>query len=237
MARWLENTSCPHCGSKDNLAVYDDGSKWCWGCRYYEPAQGLQRVKSILFNKIDTNKSTVMLPPDSTYKIEDMHISWLRNYGITNKEIIKFGLMSCKEGLVFPVLNKDILIYYQIRRFNQVPKVRGVGKKPLVIYNPNNITSEYVVVVEDPTSAMKISRVCPVVPLFGTYLSMEAMQSLSKRFSKLVVWLDADKSKEGLRQATRGSWLFKGGFRIVRTELDPKCYNELQIDKEIKGNV
>lgn len=29
---------CPECGSRDNLARYSDGHAYCFGCRYYEPA-------------------------------------------------------------------------------------------------------------------------------------------------------------------------------------------------------
>lgn len=31
---------CPECGSKDNLGRYSDGHGFCFGCEYYEPAEG-----------------------------------------------------------------------------------------------------------------------------------------------------------------------------------------------------
>lgn len=31
---------CPKCGSRDNLARYDDGHAYCFGCEYYEPGEG-----------------------------------------------------------------------------------------------------------------------------------------------------------------------------------------------------
>ncbi|MGZ7642445.1 toprim domain-containing protein [Vibrio parahaemolyticus] len=38
-ANFLHKESCPKCGSKDNLARYDDGHAHCFsvGCKYYEP--------------------------------------------------------------------------------------------------------------------------------------------------------------------------------------------------------
>ena len=33
---------CPSCGSKDNLARYDDGHAYCFGCSYYERGDGQQ---------------------------------------------------------------------------------------------------------------------------------------------------------------------------------------------------
>ena len=32
---FLRHQSCDNCGSKDNVAVYDDGHTWCFGCNTY----------------------------------------------------------------------------------------------------------------------------------------------------------------------------------------------------------
>ncbi len=34
---FVMHTSCDKCGSKDNNAVYSDGSMWCFGCETYTP--------------------------------------------------------------------------------------------------------------------------------------------------------------------------------------------------------
>jgi twinkle protein len=36
-SRCIGKEPCPQCGSRDNLARYDDGHGWCFGCGYYEP--------------------------------------------------------------------------------------------------------------------------------------------------------------------------------------------------------
>ena len=38
MAEFVGHESCPECGSADNLARYDDGSAYCFGCQYTERA-------------------------------------------------------------------------------------------------------------------------------------------------------------------------------------------------------
>ncbi|MGW8177207.1 MAG: DnaB-like helicase C-terminal domain-containing protein [bacterium] len=38
-ANFLHHEPCPNCGSRDNLARYDDGHGWCFGCQYYEPGE------------------------------------------------------------------------------------------------------------------------------------------------------------------------------------------------------
>lgn len=35
-SQFTNHESCPSCGSKDNLARYDDGHGFCFGCNYYE---------------------------------------------------------------------------------------------------------------------------------------------------------------------------------------------------------
>lgn len=36
MANFVKHEPCPECGSKDNLARYDDDSAYCFGCEYFE---------------------------------------------------------------------------------------------------------------------------------------------------------------------------------------------------------
>tara|TARA_Y100000593_G_scaffold35851_1_gene69984 strand:+ start:1787 stop:3403 length:1617 start_codon:yes stop_codon:yes gene_type:complete len=37
---FLQHEPCPSCGSKDNLARYDDGHGFCFGCEYHEKGDG-----------------------------------------------------------------------------------------------------------------------------------------------------------------------------------------------------
>ena len=34
---FVMHTGCDECGSKDNNALYSDGSTWCFGCQKYKP--------------------------------------------------------------------------------------------------------------------------------------------------------------------------------------------------------
>ena len=43
MSEFLRHEPCPKCGSKDNLARYSDGHAYCFGCEYYEHADGQER--------------------------------------------------------------------------------------------------------------------------------------------------------------------------------------------------
>jgi twinkle protein len=39
-SEFLRHESCPACGSRNNLARYDDGHGFCFGCSYWEPGDG-----------------------------------------------------------------------------------------------------------------------------------------------------------------------------------------------------
>lgn len=45
MAGYSHHEPCPACGSKDNLARYDDGHGYCFGCRHYDPGDGEMTVE------------------------------------------------------------------------------------------------------------------------------------------------------------------------------------------------
>ena len=38
-SNFLNHEPCPQCGSRDNLARFDDGHGYCFGCQYYEPPE------------------------------------------------------------------------------------------------------------------------------------------------------------------------------------------------------
>jgi len=41
MSDFVRHSSCPSCGSKDNLAVYSDGHGHCFGCGHWIPPTDL----------------------------------------------------------------------------------------------------------------------------------------------------------------------------------------------------
>ena len=47
--KFLRHEPCPKCGSKDNLARYEDHG-FCFGCGYYEGTGGVEAERPILDN-------------------------------------------------------------------------------------------------------------------------------------------------------------------------------------------
>ncbi len=236
MARYVGHTNCPRCGSRDNLANYDDGSSWCFGCRLYVPAEGIAvnvaRRKYGPVAGLDSSLAQIAeLPRDVSPKLNGDALEWLQSYDLREDEIRRHAIVWSdeKELLIFPVLKNGVCVFWMGRYFparkpktynegNTTPKLCGASK-----------STEKVAVVEDIVSAIKVSRHVPCVCLFGTNLQVDLVNKLKDMYGSLYVWLDSDKTDLGMSYSRRFSLRFKDGATCVRTDDDPK---ELS-DKEI----
>ena len=53
-SEFIQHEPCPKCGSRDNLARYDDGHAFCFGCNYREKAEGGEQ--KVVLQKGDKNR-------------------------------------------------------------------------------------------------------------------------------------------------------------------------------------
>lgn len=227
---------CPKCGSRDNCATYPDGHEWCFGCGYYKHGNlSLEsRVKSNT-PEIPLQASVRPFPSDVTTGISIIGLQWLRKYRITNDDIASHGIMWSDEQqqLIFPCFNSDHrAIGWQARNFNSVkPKYVTYGQMK---FSPiATIIADTCVLVEDVISAIRVSKVLPCVPICGSHVSGELLNSLRAHFKHLMVWLDRDKAGEAYKASNRATLM---GFnsRVVVTKLDPKEYSENDIKEILK---
>lgn len=163
---------------------------------------------------------------DLTDNIPMVAKQWLLKYGITNQEI--------QDNKIAWDANSQILIlhytqnYWQGRCFgNQHQKYLSKGLKPLTIYG----NGDTIVCVEDILSAIKIARLSPnycSTPLLGSSMPLETTQSLSKRFSNILIWLDRDKAKNAIMIARN---LKQRGINsdVVISPKDPKEYSKEEL--------
>ena len=42
-SKFIGHEPCPECGSKNNLARYDDGHGYCFGCEYWEAGDDMEQ--------------------------------------------------------------------------------------------------------------------------------------------------------------------------------------------------
>lgn len=244
MSRYLEQTSCPRCPSSDAFTVYADGSGYCFSCGHFKAPLGRSNesmrkvLDKVLSSKPDAHnvqaKGIVVLPSDCNSYIPPEPMAWIKQYGITNDEIRKNHICYSPERqmLIFPFFDGEgNCIFWQGRYFpKRQPKVysEGFSRTALVIL-PSQVQNETLCAVEDPVSAIKVSREVSTLCLFGSHLHMSTALYTARSYTRLILWLDSDKAKEASKMQQRYSYLFKDGIHVVRTEHDPKVYTTEQI--------
>lgn len=225
LSKFIQHIPCPKCGSRDNCGEYDD-HYWCFGCRYYKPKDDLNtlRMRKIPAQSKEITEDEYYL--DVTKDIPKEPLSWLLSYGITLQEIADYNISWCPSQNLLVLLYLDS--YWQARCFgNQKTKYLSKGNKPLTFYG----YSDKLICTEDIISAIKVSRLSPdycAVPLLGCSISNDFIQSLSGKFSEVIIWLDRDKAKESIKISRD---LRQRGFnsRSIITSLDPKEYTVEQL--------
>lgn len=239
---FLRHEPCPKCGSRDNLGVWSDGHKYCFGCRYYELARETpENLRRRVGMTEDNNNNDEFLDTSGfRNKIPDDALKWLKKYGISDNEIKHYCLCWNEEtnSLVFPIFNdNNKLVYYQERYFGpkvNYPKYITRGSKTQQLgYITNRNFNGTIVLVEDFVSAIKVGRYCTVAPLLGSVISAEAVKWIVENFWRVRVWLDMDKAVESLKQASK---VPVKDIRIILTQFDPKDYTTQEIVKVLEGH-
>ena len=235
MARFVRHTSCHECGSKDNRAVYDDGSEWCFGCHSFSSPK-----ISPLVNISFPDKPHHPLPDDVSTHIGQAGVEWLTKYEVPIETLIARGVRwsNSRQQLFFTFPGT---LFWQARNFVKgKPKYFTNGSHedflPVYYYQSSPYdSSSTVVLTEDCLSAIKIASLSPIegfgwdaMPLLGTNLPSSKLLALKRHYSKIIVWLDHDKGKEAMAIATRSTFVGVNS-RVVVTELDPKELDEKTI--------
>ena len=231
MSKFLRHINCPRCGSKDNLAEYDDHF-WCFGCKYHKLKNDIGSIRNRIAEQDHTMRRTLPKDIEVSQDIPKPAMQWLLSYGITPNEINDFGIgWNDDAQLLVLVKTPD---YWQARTFgNHKVKYMSNGIKPLTFYG----YADKIVCVEDILSAIKISRLSPefcALPLLGSSMSEEVIQRLSGQFKSVVIWLDRDKANEAIKIARN---LKQRGFNssVVISPLDPKEYSKGELSEWLKS--
>ena len=229
MSKFIGHIPCPSCGSKDNLAEYDD-HLFCFGCRYWKSKNTIEGVRRRLTTFEEECPNNLNL--DLVLDIPKEPMQWLLQYEITSKDCETYHITWCpsRKALVLVYLPH----YYQARNFSKYgAKYISKGKKPLLFYG----TGDILVCVEDVISAIKVSKSnsnVTTTPLLGSIISLKLTETILERFKKVRIWLDRDKATEAVKQARN---LKQKGIDIdvIITPNDPKDYSTGEINEWLKN--
>jgi hypothetical protein len=242
----IKKEQCPSCKklgkdtSHDNLAIYSDGHKWCYSCRYTEFPSQIQYFK----NKNEPEEIDInlpYLPADSDVNYPQRALDWVYQYELTKEDLYKHNVLwsESRQRLIFPIFGDEGLIAYQGRSFfldeesqKKYPKWYGKGnlKDTFNIFGAGN----KLVLTEDIISAIKVSK-CGVMamPLYGCQIGRERFKRLYNLINtddEVLIWLDPDKRKEATKEAQLGR-LCGINTRVIFSDKDPKEHSYEEISQ------
>lgn len=206
MAHYLHHEPCPRCGSRDNRAVYSDGSTWCFGCRTYTQPTMAQ------FREVGVRKQKEW--PTFSPTLPEIALEYLRKYGLPTKNWYwseETGRLCWQQS--------DFLIGRLLDTTITGPKWYIWGKKPILHFGSGST----VYLVEDLISAMVLEkRGKASIPLFGISVPRSLEQEMRDSDNRYILWLDKDKFSLSIVTATKLSQFTKHPVGVESTELDPK---------------
>lgn len=251
-SRFIKHGPCSHCGSKDNVAWYSNGTGYCFGCGYLHVmeqesrarlrAGGVSGVQPTEGDSTDNRK--LRSPPDDISTLfPPAVVKWFSLLQLTPADLAARNVVwsQQKEQVIFQFFGEDKhdLILWQARNFREgtAKKDRfftaGVPNEVVAAYYPREGSRKTAVVVEDCPSAIKISKAGYVgIPAFGAGFSDRKLKRLVSLFDHLVFWLDYDKFKEAQVMVRKAGML--GVHSCMNTTLeDPKYFNVEMIQEMV----
>jgi len=229
MTNFIKHMPCTNCGSKDNLAEYED-HYYCFGCSYWKGKNDLNSIRSRLSAPGHGSLQSNELNITTTTNIPSKAMQWLLQYELTTHDCETYGITWCADKELLVLVNTPT--YYQGRNFGDGPKYLSKGDKPLLFYG----NSDTLICVEDVLSAIRVYKAdnnYTTTPLLGSSMPLKLTETILERFKKVRIWLDRDKAIEAIKMVRN---LKQKGIDadVIISANDPKEYDANVIRTIIK---
>lgn len=243
-ATFLHHTSCEHCHSSDALAHYSDGGLHCFSCGYSKKGgsqwDDFSPTTHVDMEDVDTE---ITVPHDLGFQYSPEALKWCGQYDIAAAELMQHRVKwsQSKQQLMF--------VYFRFDENNKVGVTQGRNFKDgatkyenhgfvnnvLPIYWGRSTHTNTIVVVEDALSAIKVARTWDSMALLGSSITTEKLLFLKRKgFRKIIFWLDHDKYEAAMDMKDKCTYLGMMG-EVICTDLDPKMYNNREIEERVKA--
>jgi len=224
---------CPYCDAGDHapsmgITRVDDGIVFnCFrascGAKGFIPSIGNTPTK--------TNKKSNIKPiPQELNNLTQLpyHIinKLYEKYELNKNDLVYNDVVYSEElnRIVFRLYDiyHNLIGYHSRSLIHKQPKTYPLKKPlPLVMYRKIFFTTQKVVLVEDPFSAIKVANYIPTICLLGTNLSINHIGELLKyNIKELIIWLDFDAVHKSIMYKRMFGGIFDIG--IIMTAKDPK---------------
>lgn len=228
MSHFLFNEPCPQCRSNgsdkngDNLAVYSDGHKYCFKCKYFVTGDKLHALRNVSAIKNPKDSSGIKVTEFS----EDA-LRWLKKYNLTNDEIFTF-FKGTSNGWAFTTekftIERNLYRQPKVKNFGEI-----LGNEPIIHVNST------LVIVEDVVSMVKVGRQFSCCALLKSSLNDILLLRLAKDYDHLVLWLDPDMSQHMVKRLLPKCRLLFKSVKVVFSENDPKDHTDSEIYSYVTG--
>lgn len=237
-SRFQHHEACPKCGSKDNLARYEGGSGYCFGCGYYIPAHMGNSLAGFIrpvAKSRSEQENVVRSPPDDLDLggYPESVIEWIGKYGLSVRDLIfrDVGWSKQREQLIYQFYGEgDDLVLWQARNFRAGTTHKDrffTGGSPtdiIATYRSRKSTNT-ACLVEDCISGICVANtgVSDGIPCFSSAMPEKKLARLAKMYKKIFIWLDGDKFSEG-QKIGRQLGLMGVQTKVLYSKEDPKMY-------------
>jgi hypothetical protein len=229
-------TKCPECGVSGDFSItrYDLGLFYvCY--RASCGVRGFISSASGAVNKPKKEKKSKLFKYETTNLKEEHYNFFLHNYTLLSKVINLHGVSWCPtlQRLIFPCFTKEGYIWgYNARYYKKLDhtalKVHGKETKS-ILYQENTdtctvswsrgVVTHPIILVEDQTSAMKLSQDVSAIALLGHEIPDTLWEQIRDR--EVIVALDADVSHKVGRILSANA-LKVQALRAITLEMDIK---------------
>ena len=227
----IRKEACPECRSigndksGDNLAVYSDLHCYCFRCGYSSGRKSFTRTEQ-------KPTSQIVLPADVTTELPFEAKEWLKQYQLTRLDTNRNHVMWSEKysRIVFPYFNETELLAWQGRYIGEdktKAKWFSQGKIHEIIH-PLQVHQRQAVLVEDIVSAIKVSKICGAIPIFGSSVSTKQILRLKSIVDEVWFWLDPDMRGKSLKLAHISNTLGLTAHTIF-SDKDPKEHSHEEI--------
>ena len=237
-SKFVKHGPCPECGSKDNLAWFDDGHATCFGCDYqYQPSKDKK-----------PEPMPVLAPPPKPELLEFITCKPLKKRCINEDttQLYGYGTSSYKGETVQVATYRDQLgkpaaqhIRFSDKRFRWIGDTSNIQLWGQHIWRQNHGTSTgaFCVVTEGEVDAMSVSQIqgnkFPVVSLPNGAQSAKKYLAANlkwlSQFARVVLCFDND--DPGIKAAEEGMMVLPAGKAAI-CRLPRKDANEMLIHGE-----
>ena len=225
---------CPKCATMgkdtrgDNLAIYNDGHSYCFGCGYYR--SGTVPYFSDNEASLSLESKGVYLPKECSTDYTMDELNWISQYELNRNDLLKYNILHCDKGLLFPIFD-DGLLGYQIRTFKEGwPKWFGKGNfKDIFNILPGIKT---LVLTEDIVSAIKVNKGGHAsMPVYGSTVKNRFERLYKIGYRDVIIWLDPDMHTKVIKEIRYAHGI---NTRVIFSSKDPKDYNLNEIRGMLK---